>query len=87
MIINGFGDDEDKLQQLDIVSPTIWNSSKTEYRNVELYVVPLICGPISNQSVRFARENFEHLSYLPLAEDADGVNGLTTDVLICGNFY
>ena len=87
MIVNGFGDEEVSLQELKIVSPILWNMSQTEYRKIDLYVVPLICSPILDQKVRMAKKTYDHLSTLPLADDTKGIEGLKIDVLIGGNLY
>ena len=47
-------------------------------------MVPLICLPIKNQPVAFARENFEHLRGLDLA-DSGGEDEV--DLLIGSDFY
>lgn len=60
MVINGFGEIDDTVQELKVVTPIIWNLKTTEHRKVELYVIPTICSPIIGQKIRFVEENYDH---------------------------
>lgn len=39
---------------------------------IQAYVVPVICGPLSQQSTRLTQCSYEHLHDLPLADRAGG---------------
>ena len=60
--------------------------SQTEYRKIDLYVVPLICSPILDQKVRIAKKTYDHLSTLPLVDDTEGIEGLKIGIFT-GNSY
>ena len=55
--------------------------------SVELHVIPKICSPITNQHVKVAKENYEHLSDLELADCTNNCSEVNIDILIGGNLY
>ena len=87
MIVNGFGQTEETLRKFDIVRLKMWNIAKDDFRNLELHVVPFICSPLCNQKIDLAKETYEHLISLPLADCDDGMSQLEIDVLIGADYY
>ena len=55
--------------------------------DVELYVVPKICSPISCQTIDLAQATYEHIIDLELADSTYGSRVLKIDILIGGDFY
>ena len=56
-------------------------------KQLMLFVVPLICEPLTRQPVVFCRDNFPHLSGLILADPSDGQEQLEVDILIGSDQY
>ena len=54
---------------------------------IDAYVVPLICSPVSNQCIEFARNNYPHLIDLPLADNSTGETSLEIELLIGADYY
>ena len=58
-------------------------------QNLTVYVngfcVDKLCDPLINQPIQIAKENFEHLKDLELADSGDG--GLEVDILLGADFY
>ena len=54
---------------------------------VELYVVPVICSPICDQKIEVARDTYNHLTNLRLADSSSGESELKIDVLIGADYY
>lgn len=54
--------------------------------DVELYVIPYIRSPISNQNIQ-ACAQYEHLANLCLAESTYNSETLSVDILIGGDLY
>ena len=55
--------------------------------SVELHVVPKICSPISQQTVKKAQSPHDHLIGLRLSDSTDGNSNLEIQVLIGGDQY
>ena len=87
IIVRGFAQAEEVLRSLDIVRLKVWNISRENYREVELYVVPFICSPLCNQSIDLAKATYDHLISLPLADCTDGLHQLEIDLLIGVDYY
>ena len=83
MSINNFGNTTSKTSLVDQVKFLIKTKSHKSFC-LQALSVPLICLPIKNQPVAFARENFEHLRGLDLA-DSGGEDEV--DLLIGSDFY
>ena len=71
MIIKAFGSKEETMNLLDVVNVRIWDIFKKTGRQIEAYVVPFICSPISGQNIQLAKSKCEHLFNLKLAESND----------------
>ena len=54
---------------------------------LSLLVVPLICEPLSHQPVAYAKEEFDHLQGLDLAESSCGTGCLGLHLLVGSGYY
>ena len=54
---------------------------------IDAYVVPLICSPVTNQCIECARNNYPHLTDLPLADNSTGETSPETERLIGSDYY
>jgi hypothetical protein len=50
-------------------------------------VVPVICNPLTSQSISSSRECYDHLIGIDLADSADASDALEVDVLIGSDWY
>ena len=82
IIIKTFGNDDSKLQTLEVVQFKVKNRFNDSYVFVETLSVPKICSPLRNQNVLLAREKFGHLSKLDLADFCDGSEDMGVGVLV-----
>ena len=53
-----------------------------QMKQLTLFVVPLICEPLTCQPIVFCRDNFQRLSGLTLADPSDGQEQLEVDILM-----
>jgi len=53
---------------------------------IQAYVVPVICGPLTQQPIELAQCSYEHLHGLPLADEA-GARDLAVNTLIGADYY
>ena len=53
---------------------------------IQAYVVPVICGPLTQQPTELTRSSYEHLRELPLADRAGG-GVLPVSILIGADYY
>lgn len=58
-----------------------------ETKQLTLFTVPMICGPLASQPIAFCRNNYEHLSGLDLADSSDGCLRLEVDILVGSDQY
>ena len=85
VLIKEFGNKRGTLQTCDTVQVAIRCADNlTVYINA--FVVPLICSPLSNQAINFAKDVYPHLRNLPLADCGDGIADLEIDVMIGADF-
>ena len=87
IIVRGFAQAEEVLRSLDVVRLKVWNISRENYREVELYVVPFICNPLCNQSIDLAKATYDHFISLPFTDCTDGLHQLEIDLLIAADYY
>ena len=87
MIIRGFGSTNDEMKYVDVVKVFIGDVSEEFVIEVDLYVVPLICKPLTGQRIELAQATYEHLLSLNLADSSCGVTELKIDVLIGADLY
>eukprot|EP00112_Aurelia_sp_Birch-Aquarium-sp1_P019022 Seg4627.2 transcript_id=Seg4627.2/GoldUCD/mRNA.D3Y31 product="hypothetical protein" protein_id=Seg4627.2/GoldUCD/D3Y31 len=72
--INVFGNDNQNkdIQSKELVEFTIGSVSNSFQTKVQAFTIPKICQPITRQNIQSARENFEYLKDLELADHNDG---------------
>ena len=87
IIIKAFHNKEEAMRLLDVVNICIWDIAKKAYRQIEVYVVPFICNPISGQNIQLAQFQCKHLMNLKLADLNDGESELEVDSLIGTDFF
>ena len=86
MVRKGFGSKAEVFR--DLSGPArIWDVSMRHSRDVELFTVPYICSPISNQAIDLAKATYEHLIDLPMADSTDGKCELRVDILVGADLY
>ena len=54
---------------------------------MSLLTVPMICQPLSAQPISLARDKYEHLCEMDLADFSNGDDNLEIDVLIGSDHY
>ena len=71
LLIKTFGESDARLRTCEIVQVGIKTlCDATVY--IQAYVVPVICGPLTQQSTELTQSSYEHLRNLPLADRAAG---------------
>eukprot|EP00112_Aurelia_sp_Birch-Aquarium-sp1_P020996 Seg554.7 transcript_id=Seg554.7/GoldUCD/mRNA.D3Y31 product="hypothetical protein" protein_id=Seg554.7/GoldUCD/D3Y31 len=86
--INVFGNDNQRKdnQSKELVEFTIGSVSNSFQTKVQAFTIPKICQPITQQNIQSARENFEYLKDLELADHNDGESDCQISILIgCDN--
>ena len=86
LLIKTFGESGARLQVCEIVQIAIETLNGTAVY-VKTYVVPTICGPLSQQPTQLAREKFQHLQGLNLADSSPGDTDFPIDILVGADFY
>ena len=84
--IKTFGSSVEKRQECDLVNLRVGTRNGGSVKITAL-AVPLICEPICSQPVNLARENFQHLSGLDLADSSHLGDTLEVDLLIGSDYY
>ena len=69
--VKTFGNDEEKVQTLDVVSFQVKNIKNSIKTSIEAFAVPTICLPISNQVINKAKEKYDVLNEIQLADSDD----------------
>ena len=87
LTVNVFASSEDKLQKLDIVQLTLVNPRSSSKCIIEAFVVPTICSKLCNQTINAAREKYEALYELELADTNNNSDTLDIEVLVGANHY
>jgi hypothetical protein len=70
MNVRGFGGKNTSFEKVDVVQVRICCADEEDVV-VTVSVVPTICLPPSSEAVKFAKNRYEHLSTLELADDPD----------------
>ena len=86
MSIMTFGSREESPRVCEVVNVRM-ELRGGQMKQLTLFVVPLICEPLTCQPVVFCRDNFPHLSGLTLADPLDGQEQLEVDILIGSDQY
>lgn len=90
LCIKTFGQDCDKVQTVEVVKLCLSNVKTHENVFISALVVPMICSPLSNQDVKFAKEHYQHLSEITLSEsvcDNQQLSDVHVHVLIGSDHY
>ena len=86
MLIKTFGSDAEKRHTCEVVS--LGMKMKDGGNLVmSLLTVPIICQPLSAQPISLARDKYEHLCEMDLADFSNGDDDLEIDVLIGSDHY
>ena len=86
ILIKTFGDERAKLTTCNVVQLCVECADGLNVY-IDAYVVPLICSPVTNQCIEFARKNYPHLTDLPLADNSTGETSFEIELLIRANHY
>ena len=86
MIIKTFGSDKEDKKMCDVVELGILTRSGTPQR-LSVAVVPHICDHVHTQPISAAKEVYEHISGLDLADSGEATSKLEIDVLIGSDQY
>ncbi len=88
LTIKVFGEENGTLQTCDIVEFCIRSPYNGLCTYMTAYVVPVICAPLSNQALKFAANNYPHLTGLCLADClAEAEQKLECEILVGSNHY
>ena len=89
IILKAFESQKEKLRTLVVVQARVFCINQPDFVlvEVELYVVPKICSPISCQEIELAQATYEHLVELKLADSTNGSSEIEIDALIGGDSY
>ena len=85
LLIKTFGESDARLRTCEIVQVGIKTLCDTT-AYIQAYVVPVICGPLTQQPTELTRSSYEHLRELPLADRASG-GVLPVSILIGADYY
>ena len=56
-------------------------------QELQLFVVPQICQPLTAQPINICTEEFEHLFHLDMADSSDGKSAVDIELLIGADYY
>ncbi|XP_068756263.1 uncharacterized protein [Montipora capricornis] len=85
LLIKTFGESDARLRTCEVVQVDMKTlCDATVY--VQSYVVPVICGPLTQQSTELTQSGYEHLRNLPL-DDRAGGGVLAVSILIGADYY
>ena len=85
LLIKTFGESDARLRTCEIVQVGIKTlCDATVY--IQAYVVPVICGSLTQQSTKRTQSSYEHLRNLPLTDRAAG-GVLAVSILIGADYY
>lgn len=86
MLIKTFGSQDEKLQTCDVVCFSVKLPDGTDME-MSAYSVPLICEPLTGQTVALARNMYKHLNGIHLADYSTGAEPAEVDILIGSDQY
>ena len=88
LTVNAFGKKEEGPQMLDVVHIKVSSRfDKSVAITAEVFVVPVICAPVTNQVINLVKENCLEFRNLVFADNSDESTTLEIDILIGANFY
>ncbi|XP_068761945.1 uncharacterized protein [Montipora capricornis] len=85
LLIKRFGESDARLRTCEMVQVGIKTLCDTTVY-IQAYVVPVICGPLTQQSTELTQSSYEHLRDLPLADRAGG-GVLAVSILVGADYY
>lgn len=85
MAIKTFGSEREEEHQCDVVKVAL-NTEKGKVLKLHLFVVPLICEPLTNQTIDLCQDKYQHLARLRLADSCDG-GDMPIDILVGSDYY
>ena len=85
MIFQDFGQDDNKVKEVDIVQIKIKGNNGL-YIFIEAVSCPKICSSITNERYNFAKNNYDHLRNIKLLKHTEG-DSTSIDLLIGNDFY
>ena len=86
MLIKTFGSDKENKQECSVVSLGLLLKDG-RHLEMSFLTVPLICEPLTTQPITCAKEGYQHLSELDLADFSYGDEDLEVDILIGSDHY
>ena len=81
-VIKTFGLEEKRIQTCDSVKFVLKSQHDQAEISLSAYVVPMICEPLQHQFTAQARQGYDHLRGLNLADCSTGIDNSEVDVLI-----
>ena len=84
--IRTFGSEAEKTQKCDVVKLGLKARTGADLE-ISLYVVPLICEPLSGQPLDLTVQRFPYLSGLDLADSGNVTDNLEIDILVGADYY
>jgi len=87
IIIKTFGDDNSKVQNLDVYQLKVRHINRNEFCFIEAYCVPKVCSPLSRQDIEFVNKSYPHVRGLMLADSNVNCHDLEVNLLIGVDFY
>ena len=85
--IKAFGSDEDQYHDTCDTVQFELLTKDDECLTVTALAVPLICSPLTSQPISQAKERYDHLFDLELADEAHSTERLDVDILIGSDLY
>ena len=82
-----FGNTEEKIERLEVVNIKIASLCGKYQRVIVAYSVPMICSPITNQTINLALDKYSQLRKMNLADSRFGSPDKVIDILIGANYY
>ena len=86
MLIKTFGSQDEKLQTCNAVCFGVKLPDRKDMK-MSAYSVPLICEPLTGQTVTLARKMYKHLDGTHLADYSTGAEPAEVDILIGSDQY
>ena len=80
-----FGSEKEEQQDCEVVK-VIMKTVDGAFLELLFFTVPLICEPLNNQPINFCKAEYDHLTYLTLA-DFCGSGDMAIDIRIGLDYY
>ena len=88
MVIKTFGSEEERIQTCDSVKFVLKSQHGQTEISLSAYVVPMICETLQHQFTAQARQGYDHLRGLNLADCSTEIDNSEVDVLIgCDQYW